>query len=389
MMNLLTRLRTISAHLLLTMVLLTFVGAGTFQATPANAAGSTASWQIVASPSPAAIFNVLGSVAAFSPDDVWAVGQAQYTTSVAVPLAEHWNGTTWSVVPVRLSRIGNAFNAVTTIPGTHDLWAVGNGGLAELWDGATWKITPTVTLNSPTFSSVFALSATSAWAVGNYYRSSLMPNAALIEYWDGARWYQVPAAYPPGSQHSFLNSITALSATDIWAVGSYDNGITSPGFTLVEHWNGTRWSLVSAPNPGPNNNILGNVTRVPDTDHLWATGLQFNGFQVQSLIEYWNGTTWSLVPAPLVGVGSQLSGVAALSENNAWVVGSYTDGQGDDYTLTEQWDGTAWNVVTSPNPTSLSFLYGLTKVPGSGTLWAVGSYYNSQNDQLTLTEQYS
>jgi len=52
-------------------------------------------------------------------------------------------------------------------------------------------------------------------------------------------------------------------------------------------------------------------------------------------------------------------------------------------------DGTVWSDASSPNPSTNSSLYGLVSVPHSATLWAVGAYYNSQSDQLTLTEQYS
>ncbi|HLJ33483.1 MAG TPA: hypothetical protein VKU38_07530, partial [Ktedonobacteraceae bacterium] len=104
-----------------------------------------------------------------------------------------------------------------------------------MWNGTKWKIIPTVSANSPVLYGVAALSATDAWAVGNYYQGNQMPNAALIEHWNGSAWSQVPAAYPSGSQHTFLYGVTAFSASDVWAVGFYDNGIGSPGYTLVEH----------------------------------------------------------------------------------------------------------------------------------------------------------
>lgn len=87
-------------------------------------------------------------------------------------------------------------------------------------------------------------------------------------------------------------------------------------------------------------------------------------------------------------MSSTLLGVVALSAKSTWVVGSYTLGQGDDSTLTEKWNGTAWTVVSSPNPATINALNGLVKVPGGNTLWAVGSYYDSQGNELTLTERH-
>lgn len=383
-------IRTIGASLLLMVVLLTVVGVGVVQAAPRTATvNQTQSWHIVPSPNTPATYNSLGSLAAFSANDVWATGTAQYYPSPTDPILEHWNGSTWKMASPPASATGNGFGAMTIVPGTPEVWVLSGGGFTELWNGSAWQQIPTANVNTPSLSSIVALSTTNAWLVGNYYQSPQMPNAALIEHWNGTTWSQVTAAYPKGSQHTFLNAITALSATNIWAVGSYDNGITSPGYTLVEHWNGTTWSLISAPNPGPNNNVLLSVSRIPNTNDLWAVGFEFNGSQTQNLIEYWNGTVWSLVTVPQPGVGGQLSGVVALSANSAWVVGNYTNGQGDEYTLTEYWNGTTWNVISSPNPSTYSSLSSLVSVPGSTTLWAVGSYYNSQSDELTLIEQYS
>ncbi|HJT57119.1 MAG TPA: hypothetical protein VJ761_11540 [Ktedonobacteraceae bacterium] len=392
------RVRITGASLPLIIVLFLLASARSVQAAPTSGLVSQSkSWQIVTSPSTSATNNALTGVAAFSANDVWAVGQAQYYPSPLTPIVEHWDGSAWSIVSTPPSGTFSEFNAITTIPGTNELWAVGTWatskhgqqGLAELWNGTRWKIIHTAIVNSSVFSGVAALSATDAWAVGNYYQNSQMPNAALIEHWNGKKWSQVPAAYPSGSQHSFLNSVIALSATDVWAVGSYDNGIESPGFTLVEHWDGTQWSLVSSPSPAPNNNVLLSVSSVPGTSNLVAAGYTFDGSNTQSLVEAWNGSSWSVVSTPVVGAGSQLYGVIALSAKSAWAVGDDYDGQGDTSTLTEHWNGKAWSVVSSPNPSTMSMLYGLVNVPQSGKLWAVGAYYDSQSNEFTLTEHYS
>ena len=327
-MKTIIKLRTIGVPLLLMVVLLTFVGTGTFQTTVASAHSShTRSWQIVQSPNNTSLdYNKFSGVAAFSPNDVWAVGQAQnYYTPPLEPLIAHWNGTAWSLVPLS-GASGNALNAVATIPGTHNLWAVGTGGLAALWNGSSWSIIPTAPVDTPSFSGVVALSATNAWAVGTY------------------------------------------------------NGQTSPA-ALVEHWNGTQWKLVKAPNPDPNQNLLNSVTGIPGTKDLWAVGRT----ESQSLIEYWHGNKWRVVSAPGFG---ELFAVTALSKDNAWAVGNYFDGQNNN-TLIVHWNGTAWNVVSSPNPSTASYLYGLTRVPCTNTLWAVGFYYDSANLEKTLTERYS
>ena len=44
---------------------------------------------------------------------------------------------------------------------------------------------------------------------------------------------------------SVLNGVSAISNSDAWAGGLYYNSDTR---TLVAHWNGTAWTIVSSPN---------------------------------------------------------------------------------------------------------------------------------------------
>jgi hypothetical protein len=54
----------------------------------------------------------------------------------------------------------------------------------------------------------------------------------------------------PSSTQNYLYGVSAVSASDAWAVGYYvDNG-TNTDHTLILHWNGTAWSRVKAPQPG-------------------------------------------------------------------------------------------------------------------------------------------
>src|SRR5207248_7564803 len=135
-------------------------------------------------------------------------------------------------------------------------------------------------------------------------------------------------------------------------------------------------SMVPSPNLGQNydRNYLQGVAAV-SSKNVWAVGfyMSSNGGWRQPLIEHWNGTAWSIVPIPNPSSDSRLYGVAAVSSNDIWAVGYYWD---DDHisihTLVEHWDGTAWSIVPSPNPVSgdYSQLHG---VAASGTdVWAVG-----------------
>jgi hypothetical protein len=49
------------------------------------------------------------------------------------------------------------------------------------------------------------------------------------------------ASPDPGRTDSFLQGVSADSATDAWAIGYYLS--KSVRYALVLHWNGTAWSV--------------------------------------------------------------------------------------------------------------------------------------------------
>src|SRR5439155_19606291 len=119
---------------------------------------------------------------------------------------------------------------------------------------------------------------------------------------------------------------------------------------------------------------------------VWAVGEFFSTStaSVQTLIEQWNGSSWSVVSSPGAG---QLRGIAILSANDIWAVGSVIS-SGVEQTVIEQWNGTSWSVVSSPNPSaSINILDGAAADKSSGQAWAVGAFFNTINNVLqTLTE---
>lgn len=78
---------------------------------------------------------------------------------------------------------------------------------------------------------VAAVSARNVWAVG-YYRTATAIEQTLIEHWDGTAWQDVPAPVTPG-RYTTLYSIAALSARDLWTVGTYAQPFTAPQRTLI------------------------------------------------------------------------------------------------------------------------------------------------------------
>jgi hypothetical protein len=267
--------------------------------------------------------NVLHAVAATSASNAWAVGYYGFNS---LPLIERWNGTTWAQVSSPSPGSANQLNGVAATSASN-AWAVGsyyNGTtwqtLAERWNGSTWKQVPTANPSGQTHGNlllgVTALSASNAWAVG--YTDTGTTWKTLVEHWNGTTWKQVPSPTPGGATSSGqLRSVAAVSASNIWAAGN------DTGRTLIEHWNGSTWKAVPSPTP----NGLGDLQSVTATSasNVWAAGESYNGVATQTLVERWNGSTWTAVPTPNPAgpsVNGQLSGITATSASNVWAVGN-------------------------------------------------------------------
>jgi hypothetical protein len=283
----------------------------------------------------------------------------------------------------------NVFLAVTAISGS-DVWAVGyyytgtigltGLTLTEHWDGISWSVvtSPNVgTLQNGLFG-VAGISSTDMWAVGYYLSANGTPDQTLVEHWNGTSWEVVNS--PNESTHdNFLRGVAPISSNDVWAVGYYDTGNGTPDQTLVEHWDGFTWSVVPSPNVGTFDRLYG-VAAVSSSD-VWAVGTAG-----QTLVEHWDGSTWSVVPSPNVGTFDYLYGVAALSSSDVWAVGWYDIGT-TDQTLVEHWNGSTWSVVSSPDVgTMRNYLYGVAAV-SSSNIWAAGYYLNGTVGR-TLVEHW-
>src|SRR5215471_6580206 len=163
----------------------------------------------------------------------------------------------------------------------------------------------------------------------------------------GSCWSIVPS-YTFGSQDNVLAGVSAASISDAWAVGTYVPSAGSVLATLAEHFDGTRWTAFPLPNVGAQENCLMAVS-MPSLGRAWAVGYFVNGkFQQQTLIEHFDGTVWSVVPSPSPGASQNiLYGVAAISDSDVWAVGAQQDSNGLWHTLTEHWNGSAWAVVNA------------------------------------------
>src|SRR5207244_2307967 len=126
--------------------------------------------------------------------------------------------------------------------------------------------------------------------------------------------------------------------------------------TLVETWDGTSWSVTPSPNPGTKGSELSGGVSCASTTFCVAVGFKSNdGNTFQTLVETWNGTNWSVTPSPNLGDNNDsFASVSCPSATSCVAVGVHTKPSQLGPTLIETWNGTSWSVTHSPNPNTMS-----------------------------------
>jgi len=341
-------------------------------------------WTQVTSPNIGSSDNVLHSVAANSATDIWAVGDfaPDSNPNITQTLVNHFDGTAWSVVPSpNVGTLANAFYGVTVKSGK--AFAVGyflDGttftprALIEAWDGTQWKVVPSPTARGVLFS-VSALSPSDVWTVGFQIDSS-GKFRTLTEHFNGTSWSVVPSPNP-GSTGNQLYGVKAVSSSSVWAVGQR-LGSSGPDHALIEHWNGSNWSVVSSPSTGGSSAVLYGVSGVSDDDVRAGGDTQDFVNPPLALLEDGQSGSWSQQKAFNVrGTENHINGIASLSNDIAWAVGQFTDpNSGNAFTLIERGGDSAWEQETSPNPGAANgdSKLGGVAVVSSSDVWAVGQF---------------
>ena len=242
----------------------------------------------------------LFAVTSTSANDIWAAGnlvQDVVGGALSFNLFEHWNGTKWTPTLINT----NAFEALTGVSAgaINDAWAV--GWVAPLTAGDT--------------------------------------TTTLAIHWNGTEWTHVATPRNLGHGPNLLNAVLTLAPNDAWAVGYSTPGQAeeSATLTLILHWDGTSWKVVPSPNIGPktrsqSNRLLGLTAN--SANDIWAFGSFFaadgSGHQM-TLLLHWDGTSWKIAPSPNPTKGNFLDDLlfagVTPSAGNVWIFGGEAEFQ--------------------------------------------------------------
>ena len=257
------------------------------------------SWSIADNPQPGSVRDMLFGASAVSPSDVWVVGDQEGGNGRFETLAEHWDGSTWTVVPTPdPGSGGNHLYAVDAVS-PDDVWTAGqqlgdefpDQGLVEHWDGHSWSVVDlpvsadasvmlTGIAATPNLSSSPLSNA--VWVDGEA-DNPFTGGHPLVEGYQNGAWSVANLPASAGSIWTNLWGITVAQGT-VWAVGTYVDPQTDNNNTLILEGNDGAWTVDAGPEPGSGSNILGGVTTI--AGKAWAAGIYDDGGSEMPLVEH-------------------------------------------------------------------------------------------------------
>jgi hypothetical protein len=390
-------------------------------AAPSLAMAASGGLSIVSSPN-AGEMSELNGVGCATASQCWAVGvyfPGGEDTHIRT-LIERYRHGAWQIVgsPNATSSQSEGYDLLHSVACTskRNCWAVGESHLApedsvaliEHYDGKVWGLaSPAVSIRQKetALSAVTCLSESDCWAVGRVVVTGAAGNETLIEHYDGKSWSEVSSANMTGESSTQALAGVACTRTtstsdDCWAVGTYATlcPLTSGKLcfrNLIEHYDGSTWSIVTSPNGSPNGNPYSyqlNGVACATASYCVAAGVAAEGLGSfgYTVIERYDGSAWSGVSGlGQNGTEDRINAVSCSTRKSCVAVGSRPN---EENTLVEQNSGGgAWMVMASPNegsinsPLPINVLNGVTCIR---TCFAVGrSGQWHERGTRTLIEQ--
>jgi hypothetical protein len=219
--------------------------------------------------------------------------------------------------------------------------------LTAQWNGRSWTGLPSpVDIYPSALSAVSCSGSRFCMAVGHRPGPATGTTAALTEVWNGATW-TVNKAPGPGKEANSLDAVSCVTPTRCFAVGQQSATATGPARVLTERWNGHRWSVIKARNPGSKVNDLTGIS-CPSRHGCVAVGYEASGSRRHTLIETLHSGRWTVAKSRNVAhTSSVLNAVSCLSLTRCDAVGD--SGKAVTRTLAEALAGSKWAITKSAN----------------------------------------
>jgi hypothetical protein len=314
--------------------------------------------------------NEVYGVAEPAPGDVWAAVTKRQGGRLA-----HWDGSRWRLYAAMSFTGTTEVSNVLLAFSPHDVWAVGDAGLdpgvpasrtnlrrpwlrnhltALHWDGTSWRSVAMPSLGPGDGEVSVRLLRGSApdsiWALGEYtqYRRKLVDGkrewvgsggGEFLLHWDGRRWSRQPL--PNGQlstnrRDSFaLDDMAPAPDGSLWCSGRRWFGPDNKGDLFVPvvlrlqdgRWRITASSATATPLGDWRDVMLSSISLTSERD-VWISG-HTESSGARSVLWHWDGSSWStthLDTSQLPG-RSYVSRVLALAPHDVWALcnGSTTE----------------------------------------------------------------
>lgn len=212
----------------------------------------------------------------------------------------------------------NAIHAVTS----SDVWAVGDTGVIAHYNGTAWSA-----VTSPTAANLVGVSCLTT------SDCTAITTAGQFIHWNGTAW-----SIAGTSLGQTMHGLYVASATSSWAVSG-----TGSSHGYIYRWNPSTSTVTG----GTFNKDIGNNRTVQSVSCLtpsncWAGANNGDIYQ-------WLGTSWNFKQT---ANGQTWNGIAIVSANDAWIVGTGTSSGGTTSNV-YHWNGTAWSPFTSGTSNTL------------------------------------
>jgi hypothetical protein len=344
-----------------------------------------ASWRFVAMFRHCRLGDDLLSVAATGPRDAWALGLPGSVLGGGSPCTdvEHWNGSTWRRIPlprgvgpdatfsqpVAASSVKNAwiFPALASARYCSYNYALG-------WDGRAWHRSDFPA--KMTVQTAVAFSRKDVWAFGTPVGNVDL----LIRYaarYDGRTWHRVQLPGP-------AFAVSALSKRDMWAIGPSQRTAAKPltrQTIIAMRWTVRSWHTMVLPkiraHAGHSHIDQAQVT-IAGPDNVWWSYEESQGDRSWVRLLRWDGASWHhiTVPASI----EHIDATAQDGHGGLWLLGDI-----DNLNWPQQYwyhysDGRwTWRPVHSPRGYHMIMLSGMTWIPRTTRVWAVGGAFKHRS----------
>jgi hypothetical protein len=271
----------------------------------------------------------------------------------SAPLAELWNGASWSVLRGAAGPGSQGSLDGVSCSSPNSCMAAGSGLMpsgassdpAELWNGSTWTAEPlagfishATALPVANLSAVSCVPGAGCDAVGYHSTYGDQGTEVVTAEWNGSAWsdQQETASTQTNAQ---LLGLSCTAATACEAVGSEAEG-----------WNGTAWSTQNLSLPA-GGNLQGDSCTSPTACVAVGDETGNSGKANRIFADTFDGSAWTQAPIATPSSASlpDLTGISCAAATSCTAVGSDTDGAGVSVPLVLTDSASGWTPAATPS----------------------------------------